>query len=77
MRSCNNMLLGALRWASHCAGVTSTLKTLLCRLPGLKSVVTTHAGGGNLRRLGGCEDILLALDSGLALVDVAHLPGVF
>jgi hypothetical protein len=65
-----------LRRVVHHAGVASTLKPLLRRLPGLEAWATATNEG--FLRLGTRGDVLVAFESGMTVVDVSvtHPPGV-
>jgi hypothetical protein len=74
----HDIVKGIMRRIVHRAGVASTLEPTLHRLPGLRAGVTTPAGGGDIGRLEGRGDVLMALGPGMAVVDVSvtHLAGV-
>jgi hypothetical protein len=74
----HNILKGIMRQIVHRAGVASTLELTLCCLPGLQAGVAAPAGGGDIGRLEGRGDVLMALDTGMVAVDVSvsHPAGV-
>jgi hypothetical protein len=73
-----DILKGTLRQSVHHAGVASTFKPALRRLPGLQMGATASGGGGNIRRLQGTGDVLMALGTRMVVVDVSatHPVGV-
>jgi hypothetical protein len=72
----HDILSRILRRVVHRAGVASTLEPPLRRLPGLEAGAT--ATGEGFSRLGARGDVLVALESGMTVVDVSvtHPPGV-
>jgi hypothetical protein len=72
------ILKGILRRAIRSAGDASTLEPTLCRLPGLEAGAYGASGGTEAAGLKACGDILLALESGMSVVDVpiTHPSGV-
>jgi hypothetical protein len=76
----HDILKGILRRAIHRAGVESTLEPTLRRLPGLEAAAGAY-GASRGTEAAGLEargDILLALESGMSVVDVSitHPSGV-
>jgi hypothetical protein len=74
----HDILKGILRRAVQRAGVASTLEPPLRRLPGLHAGASAAAGTGTIGRLAGRGDILVALGTGMEVVDVSvtHPGGV-
>jgi hypothetical protein len=66
----HDILKGIWRQAFHRAGVASTLKPTLHRLPGLEAGAYGASGGTEAAGLEARGDILLALESGMSVVDV-------
>ena len=67
----HDILKGILRRIVHRAGVASTLEPPLRRLTGLQAGVTAPTGGGDIGRLEGRGDVLMALGTGMSVVDVS------
>jgi hypothetical protein len=74
----HDILKGILRRAIHRAGVASTLEPTLRRLPGLEAGAYGASRGTEAAGLEASGDILLALESGMSVVDVSitHPSGV-
>jgi hypothetical protein len=74
----HEILKGILRRAIHRAGDASNLEPTLHRLPGLETGAYGASGGTEAAGLEACGDILLALESGMSVVDVSitHPSGV-
>jgi hypothetical protein len=74
----HDILKGILRRAIHRAGVASTLEPTLRRLPGLEAGAYGASRGTEAAGLEARGDILLALESGMSIVDVSitHPSGV-
>jgi hypothetical protein len=67
----HDILKGVLCQIVHRAGVASKFEPTLRRLPGLQAGVTALAGGGDIGRLQGGGDALMALGTGMFVVDVS------
>jgi hypothetical protein len=74
----HDILKGIMLQIVHRAGVASTLEPTLCRLPGLQAGFAAPAGGGDIGNLEGRGDVLMALDTGMVVLDVSvtHPAGV-
>jgi hypothetical protein len=74
----HDIFKGILRRAIHRARVASTLEPTLRRLPGLEAGAYGASRGTEASGLEACGDILLALESGMSVVDVSitHPSGV-
>jgi hypothetical protein len=74
----HDILKGILRQAVHCAGVASTLKPSLCQLAGLEACAHNGAAGTVATGLEAQQNIMLASETGMSILDVtiAHPVGV-
>jgi hypothetical protein len=66
----HDILKGILRRAVHWAGIASTLKPALRRLPGLAAGASTSADGSSIQ-VEARGDVLLAMPQGIAIADVS------
>jgi hypothetical protein len=74
----HDILKGVLRQIVNCIGVAFILDWILRCLPGLQAAIIAPGDGGDIGRLEGTGDTLMALGTGMAVVGVSvtHLAGV-